>query len=183
MGALVTISAAAQAQGVLGVAQQFSVLGGSAVTNTGATTLTGDLGVFPGPTSSITGAGTITFASGVNQGNNAVSQLAKTNSFAAYVSLASLPFTIDLTGQNLGGLAPGVYRFASSGQLTGNLILNFLGNPNSVFVFQIGSTLTTASASSVTTVNAAPGAGVFWNIGTSATLGTTTAFIGNILAD
>ena len=183
LGALVTISAAAQAQGVLGVAQQFSVLGGSAVTNTLATTLTGDLGVFPG--SSITGAGSITFASGVNQGNNAVSQLAKTNSFAAYVSLASLPFTTNLTGQDLGGLTltPGVYRFTSSAQLTGNLILNFLGNPNSVFVFQIGSTLTTASASSVTATNAAPGAGVFWNIGTSATLGTTTAFIGNILAD
>ena len=183
LGALVTISATAQAQGVLGVAQQFSVLGGSAVTNTGSTTLTGDLGVFPG--SSITGVGSITFVSGVNHSNDAVSALAKTNSFAAYVSLATLPLTTDLTGQNLGGLTltPGVYRFASTAQLTGNLILNFLGNPNSVFVFQIGSTLTTASASSVTTVNAAPGAGVFWNIGSSATLGSTTAFIGNIIAD
>ena len=89
-----------------------------------------------------------------------------------------------LTGQNLGGmtLTPGVYFFASSAQLTGTLTLNNLGNPNAVFVFQIGSTLTTASASSVIFSNSLTDSNVYWQVGSSATLGTTTAFEGNILA-
>jgi hypothetical protein len=80
-------------------------------------------------------------------------------------------------------LTPGVYSFSSSAQLTGNLFLNFLGNPNSQFVFQIGSTLTTASNSSVSVLNGAGGDGLFWQVGSSATLGTGTAFAGNIIAD
>jgi type VI secretion system secreted protein VgrG len=80
-------------------------------------------------------------------------------------------------------LTPGVYSFSSSAQLTGNLFLNFLGNPNSTFVFQIGSTLTTASGSSVSATTGAPGENVFWQVGSSATLGTTTHFQGSIIAD
>ena len=79
-------------------------------------------------------------------------------------------------------LTPGVYNFTSSAQLTGTLTLNGLGNPNSVFIFNIGSTLTTASASSVLLINGAQGGNVFWRVGSSATLGTTTQFTGDILA-
>jgi hypothetical protein len=92
--------------------------------------------------------------------------------------------TSTLTGTNLGGLVltPGVYFFASSAQLTGTLTLNNLGNPNALFVFQIGSTLTTASGSSVIFTNSLADRNVFWQVGSSATLGTTTGFEGNILA-
>ena len=79
-------------------------------------------------------------------------------------------------------LTPGVYFFASSAQLTGTLTLNTLGNPNALFVFQIGDTLTTASASSVIFSNSLTDSNVYWQVGSSATLGTTTAFEGNILA-
>jgi len=88
-----------------------------------------------------------------------------------------------LTGQDLGGLTltPGVYHFDSSAQLTGTLRLDNSTNPNAVFVFQVGSTLTTASSSSVV-LTGGPDDNVFWEIGSSATLGTSTAFEGNILA-
>jgi len=79
-------------------------------------------------------------------------------------------------------LTPGVYFFASSAQLTGTLTLNTEGNPNAVFVFQIGSTLTTASNSAVVFTSSLTDKNVYWQVGSSATLGTTTAFAGNILA-
>jgi len=89
-----------------------------------------------------------------------------------------------LTGQDLGGLTltPGVYCFTSSAQLTGTLTLNAQGNANAVFIFKMGSTLTTASNSSVVMINGGSPCNVFWQVGSSATLGTTTSFIGNILA-
>lgn len=83
-------------------------------------------------------------------------------------------------------LTPGVYSFTSGAQLTGALFLDFLGNPDAQFVFQIGTALTTGSASSVNTVtglNGGPGSGVYWLVGSSATLGTTTTFAGNIIAN
>jgi Ice-binding-like/Autotransporter beta-domain len=103
---------------------------------------------------------------------------------SAYNALAGRPPTANLTGQNLGGLVltPGVYNFDSSAQLTGRLTLNALGNPNAVFIFNIGSTLTTASASAVTVIGGGQGTNVFWRVGSSATLGTTTSFVGDILA-
>jgi len=79
-------------------------------------------------------------------------------------------------------LGPGVYFFASSAQLTGTLTLNAGGNPNAVFIFQIGSTLTTASSAAVVAENGAQAANIFWQVGSSATLGTGTSFLGNILA-
>ena len=95
--------------------------------------------------------------------------------------------TQNLTGTDLGGLTltPGVYFFSSSAQLTGTLTLNDEGNPNAPFVFQIGTTLTTASNSSVVTINGGsmPGCDVFWQVGSSATVGKDTAFRGHILAD
>jgi type VI secretion system secreted protein VgrG len=89
-----------------------------------------------------------------------------------------------LTGTNLGALilTPGVYEFASSAQLTGTLTLNGEGNNNALWVFLIGSTLTTASGSSVNVIGSGSNDGIFWDVGSSATLGTTTAFKGNILA-
>jgi type VI secretion system secreted protein VgrG len=95
-----------------------------------------------------------------------------------------LGVTNNLTGSDLGGhtLYPGVYKFDSSAQLTGGLTLDFHGHPNQPFVFQIGSTLTTATDSFVNVINGGSNSGVYWDVGSSATLGTGTQFAGNILA-
>jgi len=172
----------ANAQVSLGTAVSYAVLGGSTVTNTGPTMLTGDLGVWPG--TAITGfpPGIVT---GTIHDSDAAAMQAELDTTTAYNVLAGLASNVNLSGQDLGGLTltPGVYTFNSSAQLTGQLTLNGLGNPNALFVFQIGSTLTTASASSILLINKADGCNVFWQVGSSATLGTTTAFTGSILAE
>ena len=166
---------------VLGAASSFAVLGGSTVTSTGLTTVTGDLGVSPGTTITGFGPGIVT---GTIHAGDAVAAQAQSDLTTAYNALAGLPCNTDLTGQDLGGktLAPGVYCFSSSAQLTGNLVLDAQGNANAVFVFQIGSTITTATNSSVAMINGGRACNVFWQVGSSATLGTGTVFAGNILA-
>jgi type VI secretion system secreted protein VgrG len=164
----------------LGTAGSYAVLAGSTVTNTGSSVLTGNLGISPG--CALTGfpPGSV---SGTINACNAASGLAQRDLTTAYNQAMGLSPTATLTGKDLGGmvLTPGVYFFASSAQLTGTLTLNNMGNPNALFVFQIGSTLTTASSSSVIFTNGLD-SNVFWQVGSSATLGTTTTFEGNILA-
>ena len=171
----------AQVAPVLGQAGEFAVLGGSAITNTGPSIVFGDLGISPG--TAVSG-----FPPGVYNGALHVADAAALGGQAdlvvAYDVAAGQPFDVELTGQDLGGmtLTPGVYRFASSAQLTGTLTLDAQGDPDAVFIFQIGSTLTTASNADVVLVNGAAGCNVFWQIGSSATLGTTTRFVGHLLA-
>jgi Ice-binding-like len=169
------------AQSTLGTAQSFAVLGGSTVTNTGPSVLTGDLGVSPG--AAITGFPPGT-ATGTTHAADAVALQAQNDVTTQYNALAAAACSADLTGQDLGGLTltPGIYCFSTSAQLTGTLTLNAQGNANAAFIFKTGSTLTTASASSVVLINGGNPCGVAWQIGSSATLGTTTSFIGNLIA-
>src|ERR1700674_375951 len=184
LGVGATLTSPSHAQPAnLGTAADFAVLGGSTVTNTGPSVLTGNLGVSPG--TAITGfpPGIVT-PPGATHAANAVAGQAQVDLITAYNALAGSPTTVDLTGQNLGGLTlvPGVYNFNSSAQLTGGLTLNAQGNPNAVFIFNIGSTLTTASSSTVSVIGGGQGTNVFWRVGSSATLGTATSFVGDILA-
>ncbi|HVD02409.1 MAG TPA: ice-binding family protein [Candidatus Dormibacteraeota bacterium] len=163
----------------LGTALNFTVLAGSTITNTGPSVVTGNLGISPGNASSVTGfpPGTVT---GVKNTANGPALQAKNDLITAYNDAANAPSTSDKTGVNLGGmnLVPGVYRFSSSAQLTGPLTLS----GNGVFIFQIGSTLTTASGSSVLLANGAQACAVYWQVGSSATLGSATQFQGNLMA-
>jgi uncharacterized repeat protein (TIGR01451 family) len=175
-------SASATAAPPLGTEQSFAVLGGSTVTNTGSSVITGNLGVSPG--SAVTGFPPGTVTGGTIHAADAVVLQAQNDTTTAYNNLAGQVCTSDLTGQDLGGktLVPGVYCFSSSAQLTGALTLNAGGDANAVWVFKTGSTLVTASNASVLLTNGGQPCNVFWQVGSSATLGTTTSFVGNILA-
>ncbi|MEP6483087.1 MAG: ice-binding family protein [Rudaea sp.] len=175
-------SALSQTAPTLGTSGTFAVLAGSAVTNTGPTSITGDLGVSPG--TAITGFPPGVVVGGVSHSADAAALQAQSDLTAAYNNLAGQSCNTVKTGQNLGGqtLTAGVYCFSSSAQLTGTLTLDAQGDANAVFIFQIGSTLTTASNSKVVVINGGSNCNTFWQIGSSAVLGTTTAFAGNILA-
>ncbi len=165
----------------LGTARNFAVLGGSTVTNTGASIINGDLGVWPG--TAITGIPPAV-VNGTIHANDGVAQQAQSDVAAGYNALALLAPTMNLTGADMGGmtLTTGVYFFSTSAQLTGVITLDGGGNPDAQFVFQIGSTLTTASAARVNLINGADGCNIYWQVGSSATLGTATEFNGNIFA-
>lgn len=164
----------------LGAAGAYSVLGGQTVTNTGATVLANDLGVSPG--TSITG-----FPPGVALGTthatDANAALAQNDLTTAYDDAAGrLPTQVvsgDLVGQTLVG---GVYKSNSSLDLTGTVTLDGANDPSSVWVFQVGSALTTGSASNVRLINGASACNIYWQVGSSATLGTDSMFRGSILA-
>jgi cell division septation protein DedD len=177
---LARASGAAATAVPLGTAGAFAVLAGAGITNTGPTTVNGDVGTFP--TTTISGAGSLTI-NGTNHAGDGVTQQAKTDLVTAYNNAAAQgptnPIVADLGGQSL---SPGVYNSASSIGLTGALTLNGGGDPNAIFVFQAGSALTTASASSVVLTNGAQACNVFWQIGSSATLGTGSTFRGTVIA-
>ncbi len=168
----------------LGTAASYSVLAGSTVTNTGDSVLDSSVGLWPG--TSITGfpPGLVT-APGTIDATSAAAQQAQSDLTAAYNDAAgrSIDATTaaDLTNLVLLG---GVYAAPSKGalSLSGPLVLDGAGNPNSVWIFQTDSTLITASASTVTLINGAQACNVFWQVGSSATLGTNSVFVGNVLA-
>jgi hypothetical protein len=171
---------AAQSTVGLGTTDSFAVLAGSTVTNTGPSTINGDLGVSPG--TAVTGfpPGTV---HGTIHAADAVAGQAQSDLTTAYNDAAARTPAATVSG-DLGGrtLTAGVYKSASSLGLTGALTLDAQGNPNAVFIFQAGSTLTTASGSHVNLINGAQPCNVFWQIGSSATLGTSSVLSGNILA-
>ena len=177
----------ASAYGAFVQSNNFAILGGSTITSTGNSVITGDIGLSPGI--AITGFSVVDGGPGTISGSvhqtDQIATDAQTALTVASASITAEPCTQDLTSQDLGGLTltPGVYCFSSSAQLTGTLTLDAQGNANSIFIFKIGSTLTTASGSSVIfTNNVGSSCNVFWQVGSSATLGSTTSFKGNIFA-
>ena len=175
------VGASVQAQVGLGTLTSFAVLGGQTVTNTGTSVLNGDLGVSPG--TAITGfpPGIV---NGVIHAADAVAAQAQSDLTIAYNDAAGRAPDANLSGQDLGGktLTAGAYKFDAAAQLTGTVTLDGQGNPDAVFIFQIGSTLTTATSATVALQNLAQACHVFWQVGSSATLGTNTTFVGDVLA-
>jgi LruC domain-containing protein len=179
----------AQSAPDFGSAQTFGVLAATTVTNTGLTKVSGSVGVSPG--TAITGFGPGVIENGQTySGAGSLAGLAQSSAQKVYDNLLSqsAPSANNLTGKVLGetagtvSLSPGVYSFSSSAQINATLTLNDGGDPNAIFIFKIGSTLTTASYSKVVMSSGGRGANVFWQIGSSATIGTYTNFCGNIIA-
>jgi len=166
----------------LGAAESFVALASSTLTNTGSGTFYGNVGVDPG--TAVIGFPPGMVVNGAIHVADALSLQAQIDANAAYIDLSGQTCNFDLTSQDLGGmtLQPGVYCFDTSAQLTGALVLDAMGDPNAVWVFQIGSTLTTASASTVEVINGGEVLNAFWQVSSSATLGTGTRFKGNIIA-
>jgi hypothetical protein len=165
----------------LASAAGFAVLAGSGVTNTGTSVVTGNVGVFPG--TSVVGFPPGVVVNGQIYDGDAVAMQAQSDALAAYTEAAAETGGQSLTGQNLGGLTltPGIYSFSSAAQLTGTLTLNAENLQNAVFIFQIASTLTTATGSLVSFINGQADE-VIWQVGSSATLGGGSVFDGDILA-
>lgn len=173
----------------LGAASTFAILGGTTVTATGIDTISGDIGVSPG--TAVTG-----FPPGIVQngaiysgaGSKAGPAQASAASAFDYLAAESYPAANDLSGKTLGVspgcivLTPGVYHFGAATTLSGTLTLNDGGNANAIFIIQIGSALTTGANSSVVMTSGGVGKNVYWQIGSSATFGASTAFCGNLIA-
>jgi len=174
-------ASAAQSTVGLGTATSFAVLAGQTVTNTGASVISGDLGVSPG--TAVTGFPPGVVNNGTIHAADATAKQAQADLTTAFNDAAGRPSTAS-AGTDLGGktFVAGVYTTASGLGLTGTVTLDAKNNPDSVFIFQAGSTLITASNSTVMLVNGASPCNVFFEVGSSATLGTNTTFVGSILA-
>ncbi len=173
----------ASAQNIfLGGAENTAVLGGSTVTNTGPSMISGDVSLSPG--TAITGFPPGTVINGSIHRNDAAAIAAHAGALGAYNQLRSELSTMNLTGSNLGGLTllPGIYRFDSFAQLSGMLLLDTRGNPNAAFHFQIGTALLADAASQISLLNG-NSVNIFWQVGSSATLGVGSRFVGTIIAD
>ena len=180
---VVPLQATIQATISLGSASTFAILAGSAVTSTGATKITGDLGLSPGTS---VGGFPPAVLNGTFHINDTLAAHAKLALTAAYNDAAGRTSTdmVTLSG-NIGGLTltPGLYKSTSSLAVSsGNLVFDAKGNANAVFIIQIASTLTTTSGAQVILAGGALASNIFWQIGSSATFGTTTAFQGIIMA-
>ena len=177
----ITVANAATPTVGLGTAAPFAVLAGSAITNTGPSVISGNIGLSPG--TSIIGFPPGVQSTGVTDQTTAVALQAKNDTTTAYLDAAGrTPFTT--VASDLGGttLSPGVYQTSSAMALTGTVTLDGGGDADAVFIFQTGSTLISASGSTVLLENGAQACNVFWQVGSSATLGTTSNFAGTILA-
>jgi hypothetical protein len=173
---------AAQPQVGLGTSTPYAVLAGTTVTNTGPSVISGNVGVSPG--TAVTGFPPGQVNAGTIHAADAVALQAKNDLTTAYDDAAGRGPVVDETSQDLGGqtLVPGVYNAASGMALTGTVTLDAQGDPDAVFVFQAGSTLITATGSTVALVGGAQACHVFWQVGSSATIGTTSVFVGSVLA-
>ena len=175
-----SVASAAVVPVALRTASSFVVLAGTGVTDTGPTTLNGDLGTFP--TTSITGAGSIA-VNGTNHAGDGVTQGAKSDLTTAYLVAAgegpTSPIAADLAGRTL---TTGIYNSGSQIQLSGALTLDAAGDPNALFVFQAGSDLIVGPGASVVLTNGAQACNVFWQVTSSATLNSGARFKGTILA-
>ncbi|MCW3038993.1 MAG: hypothetical protein JWM31_898, partial [Solirubrobacterales bacterium] len=170
-----SVAAAAATPVPLGTASAYALLAGSTATNTGPSTLNGDLGLFPG--SAVTGFASPAKVNGAQHVNDSQANQAKADLGNAYDVAAGSAPTKDLPSELSGlRLTPGVYSAPSSVGISGPLTLDAQGDPAAVFIFQVGSALTTASASEITLVNGAQPCNVFWQIGSSATLGSGSTF-------
>jgi hypothetical protein len=167
----------------LGSAAPFAVLGGSTVTSTGPTIINGDVGVWAG-TAYVPGTPAATVNGTIHAGDT-VAQHAQASLLVAFNDAAgrtTAPINVDAA--DLGGrtLAPGLYKSHSSLAITGDLTLNANGNPNAVWIFQVGSALTVNGSARVILSGGATAGNVFWQVGSSATLGSHSAFKGTIMA-
>jgi len=182
--ASVTVTSAASVGPPLGTAAEFAVLGSTAVSCVGVSNIAGSVGVAPAGSVSGFPAPCVIAAPGdpVPHVNDADATIAQADVDPAYQALLGMACDTELTGQDLGGLtlAPGVYCFTSSAQLTGNLEL--AGPANGLWVFQVATALTTGTSAEVILSGGAEAKNVFWQIGSSATLGQTTIFKGNVIA-
>ncbi|HEY0477281.1 MAG TPA: ice-binding family protein [Kofleriaceae bacterium] len=180
-----TTGACSQAAVALGAAGNMAVLAGSTVTSTGPTAITGDLGLSPGTATSVTGfpPGNLM---GVQHAGDSAAAVALGDLTTAYNDAAGRTLCAMTVAGNLGGqtLTPGLYKSTSSLAISsGDLTLDAQGDPDAVFIFQMASTLTTTSGRKVILSGGARAANVFWQVGSSATLGTTSVFQGTIMAD
>ena len=171
---------AAEASVGLGTAGSYAVLAGSTVTNTGTSVVRGDVGLHPG--TAVVGLPSAMVTDGTIHTADAAAAEAQADATTAFDDAAGR--SSSATVLDLGGalLVPGVYTATTSLALTGTVTLDAQGDPSAVFVFQAGTTLTTASGSAVALVNGASPCNVFWQVGSSATLGTDSVFVGTVLA-